>query len=166
MQNKYLLKKNFISVLSLSRTRRTVSPLPQVAVYCSNHSCMNQPLNGVAEIPQTHVWNLLSWISPAIELVGPWNLRIRVSCMPNYKTAISDKITCSEGDQFPLRSRSKIWVIYLTWKVTDWPETEMWDLSLRLVGAHTSIFCREDLAKWGSKRRRGSYQLLPYVENR
>ena len=36
MQNKYLLKKNFISVLSLSRTRTTVSPLPQVAVYCAN----------------------------------------------------------------------------------------------------------------------------------
>ena len=64
---------------------------------------MNQPLNGVAEIPQTHVWNLYSWISPAIELVGLWNLRIRVSCIPNYKTAISDKITCWEGEQFPLK---------------------------------------------------------------
>ena len=34
-----------------------------------------------------------------LELVGPWNLRIRVSYIPNYKTAISDKITCWEGEQ-------------------------------------------------------------------
>ena len=42
-----------------------------------------------------------SWKSPAIELVWPWNLRIRVSYIPNYKTAISDKITCWKGEQFP-----------------------------------------------------------------
>ena len=64
---------------------------------------MNQPLNGVAEIPQTHVWNLWRWISLAIELVGPWNLRIRVLYIPYYKTAISDKILCWEEEQFPLR---------------------------------------------------------------
>ena len=33
---------------------------------------------------------------------GPWYIRIRVSYIPNYKTAISDKITCWEGEQFPL----------------------------------------------------------------
>ena len=30
-------------------------------------------------------------------------LRIRVSYIPNYKTAISDKITCWEVEQFPLK---------------------------------------------------------------
>ena len=59
---------------------------------------MDQPLNGVAKIPQTHVWNLWS----LIELEGPWNLRIRVSYIPNYKATISDKNTCWEGEQFPL----------------------------------------------------------------
>ena len=29
-----------------------------------------------------------------MELVGPWNLLIRVSYIQNYKTAVSDKITC------------------------------------------------------------------------
>ena len=71
---------------------------------------MNQPLNGVAEIPQAHVWNLWSWMSPAIALVGPWNLRIRVSYIPNYKIAISDKITCWEGEQFPLRKKLSLHV--------------------------------------------------------
>ena len=65
---------------------------------------MNQPLNGVAEIPQALARNLWSWISPAIELVGPWNLRIRVPYIPNYKTAISYKIACWEGEQFALKS--------------------------------------------------------------
>ena len=65
---------------------------------------MNQPLNGVAEIPQTHVWNFWGRISPAIKLVGPWNFRIRVSYTLNYKTAISDNIPCWEGEQFPLIS--------------------------------------------------------------
>ena len=62
---------------------------------------MNQLLNGVAEIPQAHARKLCSWISLAIELVGLWNLRIRVSYIPNYINAISDKITCWEGEQFP-----------------------------------------------------------------
>ena len=65
---------------------------------------MNQPLNGVAEIPQAHARKLWSWISPVIEIVGPWNLRIRVSYIPNYKTAISAKIICWEGEQLPLIS--------------------------------------------------------------
>ena len=73
---------------------------------------MNQPLNGVAEIPQTHVWNVWSWISLAIELVGPWNFRISVSYIPNYKPAISDKITCWEGEQFPLTFSRTNWVHY------------------------------------------------------
>ena len=63
---------------------------------------MNQHLNGIAGIPQAHSRNLWSWISLAIELVGQWNLWIRVSYLPNYKAAISDKITCWEGEQFPL----------------------------------------------------------------
>ena len=50
MINKNLLKNNFVSVLSLSRTRTTVSPPLQVP-----GNPMNQPLNGVAEIPQIHV---------------------------------------------------------------------------------------------------------------
>ena len=70
---------------------------------------MNQPLNGVAKIPQAHARNLWSWISLAIELVGPWNLRIRVvSYIPNYKTAMSVKITCWEGEQFPLKRSPRI----------------------------------------------------------
>ena len=39
-----------------------------------------------------------------MELVGPSNLWIRVSCVPNYITAISDKIACWEGEQFLLSS--------------------------------------------------------------
>ena len=64
---------------------------------------MNAPLNGVAGIPWANNSNIWSWISPAIELLGPWNLLIRVSHSQNYKTAISDKITCWEGEQFPLK---------------------------------------------------------------
>ena len=77
------------------------------------HKPMNQPLNGVAEIPPTHVWNLWSWISPVPELVEPWNRRIRVSYMPNYKNAIPDKITYQEGEQFPLRNQMLVWYLKL-----------------------------------------------------
>ena len=42
-------------------------------------------------------------MSPAIRLVGQWHLLIRTSYSQNYKTAISDKITCWEGEQFPLK---------------------------------------------------------------
>ena len=63
---------------------------------------MNAPLNGVAEIPLANNSNLWSWISPVSEFVRPWNLLIRISYRQNYKTAMSDKISCWEGEQFPL----------------------------------------------------------------
>ena len=63
---------------------------------------MNQPLNRVAEIQQAPARNLWNLICPVIELVGPWNLGIGVSYIPIYKTAISDKTTCWEGEQFNL----------------------------------------------------------------
>ena len=44
-----------------------------------------------------------SLISLAIKLVGPSNLLARVSYSQNYKTLISDKISCWEGEQFPLK---------------------------------------------------------------
>ena len=86
---------------------------------------MNQPLNGVAEIPQNHVWNLWSWISPAIELVGPWKRRIRVSYIPNYKTATSDKITCCKGEQFPL-VKSKWDVIFTCYERLEYNKNKYW----------------------------------------
>ena len=44
----------------------------------------------------------LSGISLAIRVVGPCKLLIRVSYSQNYKTVISDKITCWKGEEFPL----------------------------------------------------------------
>ena len=61
---------------------------------------MNLPLNGVVEIAWANIWNLWIQISPAIMLVGPWNLLLRAYCSQNYITAISDKITYWEGEQF------------------------------------------------------------------
>ena len=65
---------------------------------------MNAPLNGVAEIPKSiiQIFEVEYLRRPAIELVGPWNLLIRVSYSQNYKIVISDKIACWEGEQFPL----------------------------------------------------------------
>ena len=89
MQDKYLLKKElYFSLKSFADSQYGFTSTASGGLL---HKPMNQPLNGVAEIPQAHVWNLWSLISPAIELVGPWNLLIRVSYIPNYKTAISDK---------------------------------------------------------------------------
>ena len=51
MQNKYLLKKDFILVLSLAQTHTTFSSLPHTTGGGLLRKPMNQPLNGVAEIP-------------------------------------------------------------------------------------------------------------------
>ena len=72
---------------------------------------MNPPLNGVAEIAQANNLNIWSRISPAIKLVGPWNLLIRVYYSQNYKIAISDKVTCWEGEQFPLSWQLRIIIV-------------------------------------------------------
>ena len=102
MQSKYLLKKKefYFSFKSFADSHYGFASTAGGSLL--RNKPMNQPLNGVAGIPQTHVWNLWSWISPVIELVRPWYLRIRVSYIPNYKTAISDKITGWEVEQFPL----------------------------------------------------------------
>ena len=61
MQNKYLLKKNIISVLDLRglalrfRLYRKWRGFASTAGGGLLRKPMNQPLNGVAEIPQTHV---------------------------------------------------------------------------------------------------------------
>ena len=77
---------------------------------------MNQSLNRVAKISQAHARSLWSWISLAIELVEPWNIRIRVSYIPNYKASISAKITCWEGEQFPLKHRVTGGLDTMNWK--------------------------------------------------
>ena len=102
MQNKNLLKKNFSLVLSLAHSHYVFASTTGGGLLCKP---MNQPLNGVVKIPQAHAQNLLSQISLATELVGLWNLPIRGSYIPNYKTAISDEITCKEGEQFPLKKK-------------------------------------------------------------
>ena len=65
---------------------------------------MNSPLNEVADrLHKQKNSNYWSWISPAIELLRPWKILMKVSYSQNYKSVISDKITCWEGEQFPLR---------------------------------------------------------------
>ena len=70
MQNKYLLKKEFyFSFKSFADSHYSFASTAGGGLLSKP---MNQPLIGVAEIPQAHVWNLWSWISlvVVIELVG------------------------------------------------------------------------------------------------
>ena len=71
-----------------------------------------------------------SWISPAIKLVGPWNLLIRVSYSPNYKTVISGKITCWEGEQFPLKG-----IVHILYGILNWDSC-----LIIFVGLHFKTF--------------------------
>ena len=87
-------------VLSLSWTRTTFSPLPQVSVYSVKaHESASKWGSG----------NSLSPCSKPLKLnISGDRARMTVkssdwgSYIPNYKTTISDKITCWEGEQFPL----------------------------------------------------------------